>query len=164
MNKIQKEIAKKIFDVLISAFPVAQPIKPLAQVALNAALGDYNNKTSDVTLNVLSEISNEISYRIYNIPSNIIENQGSTLSAANDFISIVASAKIDADLLIKCELDPDILYSTLEKISRRYIDTASAERRGLVTSSLRILSDNLIHRADEIPGIKVAFMRAMLKK
>jgi hypothetical protein len=160
MRANQTKLAKDVLDLLVDFLPYGATTKKLLKLPLSYGLSQLDSPTAKRTI---ASVASDIAASLSNFPDALLDNPGSAASAANDVLEVARRSGLSPDLMVACELDPSRLLSHFRAHCAPVLRGASAQRRGLVENGLERLARGVTFYAAELPGVEVAYMRAMLK-
>ncbi|MEW6343035.1 MAG: hypothetical protein AB1704_20430 [Pseudomonadota bacterium] len=164
MDASTKKLADGFLDLFVEFMPYGSVTKKLMKLPLSFVLDLMAERSSArQAVDVLSQLANEIASDIAAVDSQYVENKGSAIAAAYDIIAIAKGVNMTPDLLVVCRLDATELYGRFMVAAAPTISGAGPERAGFIDDGLRKLADKVMTNADQLPGVNLAFMRAMLR-
>jgi hypothetical protein len=158
MGSAKSEVVRKLVDVLLDLFPLAPMARKLFGIPIGYALdrGDANQKKT------ISAIAARIAEELSNLPDH--DNPGSAISASHDVIDILRMSRIGPETLVNLDLDEVRVLSFLMAAAQPTLATAGQLRQGFIRSGLENVARTVVDSAPELPGVQLAFMRAMLRR
>lgn len=157
MSPTELQIARKLTEIFLDLFPLPTTARKLVDLPI-AYMFDKGEARRRKTV---SSIAARIASDLTRVPDQ--DNPGSAASASLDIIDILRLSSLGPDKLVELDLDTDRVFSSLLQSAGPFLASASSLRQGLIRSGLREVACTVVECAPELPGVQIAFMRAMLR-
>ena len=154
------KLAKRVSKLLLELFPLTAVSKSVVSFSLDLFLDNAEGKPSKKSI---ERIGQEVAANLLAISASVPDHQGSAISAAADVISILEQSSLSPEYLIELNLDAELLEAHFLSIANEVFKNAGPRRIGYITDALNQVATKIVSCAPELPGVNVAFMRAMLK-
>ena len=158
MATAESKLTKDLVKALLELFPLGSIGTKLLSAPLDYA---FERRDAAQAKKSIAAIAAAVASEIYVLLDP--RNPGSAASASFDVITILRDSGLGPDLLVELNLDVEMVRAHLMKTGQQTIEQASGQRRRYITDGLAKIAAAVVEAAPELPGVQLAFIRAMLR-
>jgi len=157
---MNNELRDDLIESLIDIIPFGDVPKGISKLLYNFGIGKYSRYK---TFNLVEVTASDIASRFYAAEGIDRKNPGAAKSAAYNIVEIIKKTKIDSTFIISCNIDPEIIFTELNRRGEEIMHGASGIRKGFVETGLRAFAETIAARAMEFPNIQTEIYRVLLR-
>jgi hypothetical protein len=161
VNKDDTALARAFVEAVVGLLPGGAHATTLVGIATERLLASRGPAAQFA--DVLHSKAQSISKGLLAAEREGLLNPGSGHAAVIDLTGILERVSITAEMLVDMGLDVDRLYAYLLQVAEPNLREASQGRRGRLEAALREIAEAVLALAPELPSVRLAFMRQMLR-
>jgi hypothetical protein len=155
MDTLRKELVGDIVGVLLAFVPGGSYVQRTAHTAATLLL---SRQDRDIT----TRIANRIFDQLYKAVGLDAKNPGAAKSAAYNVLETIRQASLTPQVIVDCDLDPEVLFRYVMKYPAAGIESASQIRRQLYQRGVQTFCEELIANALEIKSLQLIVYQKVL--